>query len=94
MPSSPVRDIKPITIVDQPPSGDNKGFTRADLNPGSSAVLDVAYARHKHFYRLNDLMHEQGDQMKEDVWEAKSRPGETLSYEQLFQGTVHGVVCS
>ena len=82
--SSKVKDTKSV-IIEQPRSI-TTALTRADFNPRSQQVLDKAYTSHKHFYKLNETILDQANDMKEDVWDMKGRPGEMLTYEQLIQG--------
>lgn len=72
------------TVVEQPRSI-AKRFTELDLNPRSQDVFSKTYeAKGKAFLHKN-LM-EEGNRMKENVWDVKGKPGEMLSYEQLLQG--------
>ncbi|OWF37089.1 uncharacterized protein LOC110440591 isoform X2 [Mizuhopecten yessoensis] len=74
-----------FVIVDEPRPF-NQDFSRLDLNPSSQTVLGEAYTKQRKFYRLNDRLLAQGEDMRQDVWQAKGRPGELLTYEQLLQG--------
>lgn len=64
----------------------NQELSRVDLNPASQSVLEEAYTKQKKFYRLNDALFAQGEEMRQDVWKIKGKPGELLTYEQLLQG--------
>lgn len=74
-----------FVIVDEPRPF-NQDFTRLDLNPASQQVLEEAYTKQPKFYRLNDCLLTQGEDMRQEVWQGKGRPGELLTYEQLLQG--------
>ncbi|XP_062604294.1 uncharacterized protein LOC134266072 [Saccostrea cucullata] len=82
--SSMAKDTK--TVVIEQPRSIATAFTRVDFNPRSQEVLETAYTRHKHFYKLNETLLDQVNDMKENVWDVKGRPGEMLTYEQLIQG--------
>ncbi|XP_050404920.1 uncharacterized protein LOC126820830 [Patella vulgata] len=61
-------------------------FDRKDFNAGSRAMLDKAYNQHKHFYRLNSKVVDEGALLKQDVLDVYKKQGEVFSYEQLLQG--------
>jgi hypothetical protein len=82
--SPKVKDAK--TVIIEQPRSIATAFTRVDFNPRSQQTLDTAYTRHKHFYKLNEAILDQANDMKETVWDTKGRPGEMLTYEQLIQG--------
>lgn len=82
--NSKVKDTK--TVIIEQPRSITTALTRADFNPRSQQVLDKAYTSHRHFYKLNETILDQANEMKEDVWDLKGRPGEMLTYEQLIQG--------
>ncbi|XP_060071954.1 uncharacterized protein LOC132551824 isoform X1 [Ylistrum balloti] len=94
-PTTPSSVIPPTTmdsngkigfvIIDEPRPF-NQDFSRLDLNPSSQLVLEQAYTKQRKFYKLNDCLLAQGEDMRQDVWQAKGRPGELLTYEQLLQG--------
>lgn len=96
-PSSPpsvspkVKDAK--TVIIEQPRSIASAFTRVDFNPRSQQILETAYTRHKHFYKLNEAILDQANDMKETVWDTKGRPGEMLTYEQLIQGITFRGVC-
>ena len=73
------------TVLEQPRSI-AKRFTELDLNPRSQEVF---YKTHevKGRAKLYKTMIEEGNKMKENVWDVKGKPGELMSYEQLLQGT-------
>lgn len=82
--NSKAKDTK--TVIIEQPRSITTALTRADFNPRSQQVLDKAYTSHRHFYNLNETILDQANDMKEDVWDMKGRPGEMLTYEQLIQG--------
>lgn len=72
------------TVVEQPRSI-AKRFTELDLNPRSQDVFTKTYEV-KGKARLHKTLLEEGNKMKEVVWDVKGKPGEMMSYEQLLQG--------
>ncbi|XP_046567372.1 uncharacterized protein LOC124275758 [Haliotis rubra] len=70
----------------EPPEQEDEDFRRSDFNPASQTVLDKAYTDHKHFYRLNTTILDEGSNLKQEVIDLYRKAGETLSYEQLIQG--------
>ncbi|CAG2240840.1 unnamed protein product [Mytilus edulis] len=72
------------TVVEQPRSI-AKRFTELDLNPRSQDVFSKTHATKGKALLYKSLM-EEGNRMKENVWDVKGKPGEMLSYEQLLQG--------
>ncbi|ESO90169.1 hypothetical protein LOTGIDRAFT_233962 [Lottia gigantea] len=61
-------------------------FDRKDFSAGSRNILDKAYSQHKHFYRLNAKVVEEGGLLKQDVLDVYKKQGEVFTYEQLLQG--------
>ena len=80
------KDSRPAFSVYDSPRPNDKYFTRMDLTPSSQKTLESAYTQHQSFHRLNDAIISQADVMRQEVWDAKSKPGEMLAYEQLLQG--------
>lgn len=85
-PPSPSRDSHTSfnSIQSNPP----EEFTWSAFSPKSEEVFQNAYQRHKYFYKFSDKVMKQGTKMKTNVWDVPGRPGETLTYEQLFQGVM------
>lgn len=85
------------TVVEQPRSI-AKRFTELDLNPRSQEVFNETYEVENRT-NLQKILLDDGNRMKENVWDVKGKPGEIMSYEQLLQGlynygTVHCIYLS
>lgn len=72
-------------VVLEQPRSIAKRFTEQDLNPRSQEVFNKTYEV-KSKARLHKTMLEEGNKLKENVWDVKGKPGEMMSYEQLLQG--------
>lgn len=72
-------------VVLEQPRSIAKRFTELDLNPRSQEVFNKTYEV-KSKARLHKTMLEEGNKLKENVWDVKGKPGEMMSYEQLLQG--------
>lgn len=83
--SSPIKTSKPVVVIEQPRPL-TETFTRKDFNPRSQNVVEDAYTRHSKFYKFNEELLSQADDMKKEVWDVKGKPGEMLTYEQMIQG--------
>lgn len=66
---------------------DEDDFKRQDLNPGARVALERVYTRHPDFYQLNTKVLDEGSLLKQDVLDIYRKTGETLTYEQLLQGS-------
>ncbi|KAJ8309359.1 hypothetical protein KUTeg_014233 [Tegillarca granosa] len=75
----------PVVVIEQPRPL-TETFTRNDFNPRSQNVVEDAYTRHSKFYKFNEKLMSQADEMKKEVWDVKGKPGEMLTYEQMIQG--------
>ncbi|XP_041352832.1 uncharacterized protein LOC121371191 [Gigantopelta aegis] len=71
---------------DPEPDTDEDDFCGKNLSPESQSLLNTAYTQHKHFYRLNSKIIDEGSALKQDVLDVYRKSGETLTYEQLIQG--------
>ena len=80
-----------IKKKDPEPDTDDDDFYGKDLSPESRALLNEAYTKHRHFYRLNSKIIDEGSALKQDVLDVYRKSGETLTYEQLIQGENSGV---
>ncbi|XP_045165097.2 uncharacterized protein LOC123529005 [Mercenaria mercenaria] len=85
-PPSPSRDSRISFVSDQ--SNPPEEFTWSAFTPMSQEVFENAYKRHNYFYKFSDKVLKQGTKMKTNVWDVSGKPGETMTYEQLFQGVL------